>query len=122
MEKLKLLRSKPKNNRTGVVGVSATINRNQKGKPMRCFSVNYMKNGKHATKKFYYSKYGSKEKAFKAAVAFRKAYEKEVQKENKLIQQRIAAKAKKNAGKAKKVVKTAVVKKKTAPKKKASKK
>ncbi len=81
--KTRLLRRKPKNNRSGVVGVSETYNFSG-NKVLECFSVNYKKDGKQAIKKFYFSKFGNRDKAFREAVKFRKSYEKMVD-EGKVI-------------------------------------
>ncbi len=69
----------PRNNKSGVVGVSDTHDRSKTGKKLPCFSVSWrpQKNVTHC-KKFYYHHYDSREAAFEAAVEFRKAREHEI--------------------------------------------
>ncbi len=78
----KRLRTKPlSNNKTGVVGVSETYGRAQgnKGAKMPCFSVTWVPTpNKPRCKKFFFSKYGDRDSAFKAAVEFRKDREREM--------------------------------------------
>ena len=78
----KRLRTRPpSNNKTGVVGVSETYGRSHsnRGEKMPCFSVTWVPTPKKPrSKKFFFSKYGDRESAFKAAVEFRKEKEKEM--------------------------------------------
>lgn len=69
----------PRNNTSGVVGVSDTHVRSRSGEKFPCFSVSWCpaKNVKRC-KKFYYHKYDSREEAFEAAVKFRQEREKEI--------------------------------------------
>ena len=69
----------PKNNTSGVVGVSETFNRSRNGNKLPCFNVSWRpRRNMSRTKSFFISHYGSRDAAFKAAVKFRKAREAEI--------------------------------------------
>ncbi len=78
----KFLRTKlPKNNKTGVVGVSETYSKTQgkRGEKVPCFSVTWVPTPrKPRCKKFIFYHYGGRDEAFKAAVEFRKEREREM--------------------------------------------
>ena len=80
-ESKRLKTKPPSNNKTGVVGVSETYGRSHsnRGAKMPCFSVTWVPTpNKPRCKKFFFSKYGGRELAFKAAVEFRKEKEHEM--------------------------------------------
>jgi len=69
----------PRNNTTGVVGVSDTHVRSRSGESFPCFSVSWCpQKNVNRCKKFYYHEYDSREEAFEAAVKFRKEREREI--------------------------------------------
>ncbi len=76
------VRTKPqKNNKTGFAGISETYDRSNggQGKKMPCFSVSWRpRPGVARTKAFHFSKYGGREAALEAAIAFRKQKEAEI--------------------------------------------
>ena len=66
------------NNKLGVVGVSETSKKSGSGKLMPCFTVYWRgDDGKARNYAFYFSRYGTREAALKAAVAWRHKLEKE---------------------------------------------
>lgn len=70
-----------RNNTTGVTGVSETHGRSHggRGEIMPCFNVSWNPQPHVArSKKFFFSKYGSREEALEAAVAFRRVREEEI--------------------------------------------
>ena len=69
-----------KNNTSGALGVSETFSRGRNGKKIPCFNVSWRpRQNMSRSKSFYFSKYGSREAAFEAAVEFRKEREREIQ-------------------------------------------
>lgn len=69
----------PRNNTSGVVGVSETFQRARDGSRLRCFCVSWCpRRNTPRSKRFYHHLYDSREEAFKAAVEFRKAREEEI--------------------------------------------
>ncbi len=74
------LRLRPtKSNTSGVVGISETFGRSKNGKKLPCFSVSWRpRPNQSKSKSFFFNTYGSREAAFEAAVAFRKAREHEI--------------------------------------------
>ncbi len=69
----------PRNNTSGVVGVSDTHVRSRSGELFPCFSVSWCpQKNTNRCKKFYYHKYDSREEAFEAAVKFRQEREREI--------------------------------------------
>lgn len=66
------------NNKLGVVGVSETAKKSGSGKLMPCFTVYWRgDDGKARNYAFYFSRYGTRDAALKAAVAHRRKLEKE---------------------------------------------
>lgn len=66
------------NNKLGVVGVSETAKKSGSGKLMPCFTVYWRgDDGKARNYAFYFSRYGSRDAALKAAVAHRRKLERE---------------------------------------------
>ena len=116
----------PKNNKTGVVGVCKTFERSNggKGKKIPCYGVSWVPEpNKPKNKKFYLSQYGSEEEAFKAAVAFRREKEVEIdQRAQERLAEKKAQAAAKSDAKAKEKPAKAETKKKTATKARAAKK
>ena len=78
----KRLRTKvQRNNKTGVTGVSETYGRAMggRGAKMPCFNVSWNPEpGLARSKKFFFSKFGSREAALEAAIEFRKEREAEI--------------------------------------------
>jgi len=78
----KRLRTKiQRNNKTGVTGVSETYGRAMggRGAKMPCFNVSWNPEpGVARSKKFFFSKYSSREAALEAAIEFRKEREAEI--------------------------------------------
>jgi hypothetical protein len=68
-------------NSTGVNGVASLYGRKNRRKVIIGYSANFHSNGKQNNRRFSLSKYGSKRKAFQAAVAFRRKMEREMLKE-----------------------------------------
>lgn len=69
----------PRNNKTGIVGVSETYHRWRNGTVMPCFSVSWCPRVRvPRTKKIYLHHYGSREEALLAAAAYRKERELEM--------------------------------------------
>jgi hypothetical protein len=76
------IRTLMKSNKTGVNGISKTYQRSsKKGNLMACYSVFYHLNGQRCNKRFYLHRFADEERAFEAAVAFRKEIEKLMLKE-----------------------------------------
>lgn len=66
------------NNKLGVVGVSETAKKSGSGKLMPCFTVYWRgDDGKARNYAFYFTRYGGRDGALKAAVAHRRKLEKE---------------------------------------------
>lgn len=66
------------NNKLGVVGVSETSKKSGSGKLMPCFTVYWRgDDGKARNYAFYFTRYGSRDAALKAAIAARRKLERE---------------------------------------------
>ena len=76
----KFLRTLPKNNTTGRIGVSRGVKRSRNGKLLRCFQVCWVPERCHPKNKtFYVHQYESEEKTFEAACEFRTQMERELE-------------------------------------------
>ena len=76
----RFLRTIPKNNKTGRIGVSRSFKRSRSGKRQLCFQVCWVPERYHAKNKtFYVHQYESEEKAFEAACEFRTQMERELE-------------------------------------------
>lgn len=79
-EPYRYLKTLPKNNSTGRVGVNRTMKRNRNGSFSPCFQVSWSPEPYHPRNKaFYISLYHSEEEAFQAACAFRAEKEREIE-------------------------------------------
>ena len=68
-----------KNNTSGVVGVSETFSKSRNGNILPCFNVSWRpRRNVSRSKSFFFSKYGSREAAFEAAIKFRKEREADI--------------------------------------------
>ena len=69
----------PKNNTSGVVGVSETYERRRDGSRRRCFHVTWCpRPNVIRTKRFYHHDFKTRDEAFEAATQYRKKREKEI--------------------------------------------
>lgn len=69
----------PKNNKTGVVGVSENLHKQRNGTRLKCYIVSWNpRPNLLRTKRFYLYQYETPEDAFHAAVQFRKEREQEI--------------------------------------------